>query len=422
MSGFFQNLLQDTASGFFGNDYVRDYTHASKTFRSNSYQYSPKFKFLFHVYFDINPNVYNQNVGSGTNYGLAVKTVRLPSFKFDVATLNQYNRKRLIQSKIKYDPIDITFHDDNGTATGTPTQGGIIRSLWKAYYNYYYADGRNPQVVFGGTRGNSAGGAVVGQGGTKASATSANYNDRNQYAPAITGNASWGYIGDTNIPNAASGVKTPFFKNITVFGLSQHNYVAYTLINPLISSFSHDTYDYSQGQGIMEHKMSLEYETVAYNEGSLSGNSPSDIVTGFGLAETYDRKTSPISRPGSNATVLGQGGLVDAAKGFMGALTPDANGSINPLQAAQIAGTAYNTFKNKNLSSILQSDVTSGIINSVNQTPNRNINVATPIFDAAGNGIRKVATALSSPVNIGPSLNTGSQNGPVVQPTRNPIP
>jgi hypothetical protein len=55
MSGFFQNLLKDTAAGFFGNEYLRDYTHAAKTFRPNGYQYAPKFKFLFHVYFEINP-------------------------------------------------------------------------------------------------------------------------------------------------------------------------------------------------------------------------------------------------------------------------------------------------------------------------------------------------------------------------------
>jgi hypothetical protein len=407
MSGFFENLLQDAATGFFGNDYVRDYTHASKTFRTNSYQYSPKFKFLFHVYFDINTSVYNQNVDTGVNYGLAVKTVRLPSFKFDVATLNQYNRKRLIQSKIKYDPIDITFHDDNGTSAQTPTAGGIIRSLWKAYYNYYYADAANiPQ-----NRG------IGGQGGTTRTTTDANYNFRNQYAPSITGNESWGYIGDTVTPSNANGVKTPFFKNIVVYGLSQHNWVSYTLINPLISSFSHDTYDYAQGNGVMEHRMSLEYETVAYDEGNLSGNAPGNKVPGFGLDANYDRQLSPIARPGSNATVLGQGGLVDAAGGFLGALTPDADGNINPLRAAQIAGTAYNTFKNKNLSSIIQADVTSGIINSISQTPNRNINVATPIFNATGDGIRKVATALSSPVNVRLNPNAGAQNGPTIQPS-----
>ncbi len=54
MAGFVQNLLTDAATSFFTNEYLRDYQHASKTFRTNAYGYSPKFKFLFHVYFDIN--------------------------------------------------------------------------------------------------------------------------------------------------------------------------------------------------------------------------------------------------------------------------------------------------------------------------------------------------------------------------------
>ena len=55
MSGFFQNLLQDAAGTFFGSDFLRDYTHASKTFRPDAYQNAPNFKFLFHVYFELNP-------------------------------------------------------------------------------------------------------------------------------------------------------------------------------------------------------------------------------------------------------------------------------------------------------------------------------------------------------------------------------
>jgi hypothetical protein len=129
MAGFFQNLLTDAANGFFGNDYLRDYTHASKTFRPNAYQYAPKFKFLFHVYFEINQSAYAVGLPQGANFGLAVKSVKLPSYTFDTHTMNQYNRKRIVQTKIKYDPIDITFHDDNGN---------LIRNMWYNYYTYYY--------------------------------------------------------------------------------------------------------------------------------------------------------------------------------------------------------------------------------------------------------------------------------------------
>lgn len=360
MAGFFQDLITNAAGTFFGSDYLRDYTHASKTFRTNAYQNAPKFKYLFHVYFDINSDVYAQNVSTGANFGLAVKTVKLPSFTFDTHTMNQYNRKRIVQSKIKYDAVDISFHDDNGN---------MIRNMWKAYYYYHYADGTKPKVVFAGSRGGAP---------TQPGATLANYNERTTYVPSITGNEAWGYIGDTNVPAPVSGVKIPFFKNITVFGFNQHNFVAYTLINPIISRFSHDTYDYAQGSGTMEMQMGLEYETVVYNEGAIDGKTPSNIITGFGLDANYDRTISPIARPGSNSKILGQGGLVDGVGGAIKDITDG-----NYLRAVQTAGTTYNTFKNKNLVQIARAEVVAGITNAVQQTPNRNINVVTPIFGAS---------------------------------------
>ena len=377
MSGFFQNVLKDAAGTFFGSDFLRDYTHASKTFRPNAYENAPKFKFLFHVYFQLNPTGLPSDFNL-TSYGLLVKTVKLPSFTFDTSTLNQYNRKRIIQTKIKYDPINFAFHDDNGNS---------IRKMWKGYYNYYYADGTKPQIVFNGARGN---GAAIGT-------ADATYNNRTQYQPSITGNESWGYQGSTSNP---TGQKIPFFKNITVFGFNQHNFVAYTLINPIITSFSHDTYDYAQGNGTMEHQMTVDYETVVYNEGAIDGKSPGNIVTGFGDEANYDRTLSPIARPGSQANILGQGGLVEGVGGAIDAL---ANGNI--LGAVQAAGTTYNTFKNINPLNIAKSEVVSGIINSVGGTPNRNINVATPIFGAIQSAIgtagAKLAGALSSPQQVG---------------------
>ena len=388
MSGFFQNLLKDAAGTFFGSDFLRDYTHAAKTFRPNAYQYAPKFKFLFHVYFDINPEAYAQNVSTGNNFGLAVKTVKLPGYSFATQDMNQYNRKRIIQTKIKYDPVNIAFHDDNGN---------MIRNLWKAYYNYNYSDGTKPKVVFSGARGGAP---------TTPGATLATYNDRTTYQPSITGNDDWGYIGETPNP---SGHKIPFFKNITVFGFSRHNFVAYTLINPIISKFDHDTYSYSENGGIMEMQMNLDYETVVYNEGAIDGRTPSNIVTGFGLDANYDRTVSPIARPGANGTILGQGGLVDGVGGTMEDI---ANGNI--LGAIQKAGTTYNTFKNVPIKNLVKSEVVAGITNSVQQTPNRNINIVTPIFGATPTNL---GTA-GAPVNA--SARPGQVTGPNNAGFRNP--
>ena len=75
MAGFFQDLLQGAAGTFFGGDYLRDYTHASKTFRPNSYQNAPKFKYLFHTYFEINPAAYGEGINTGSNFGILVKSI-----------------------------------------------------------------------------------------------------------------------------------------------------------------------------------------------------------------------------------------------------------------------------------------------------------------------------------------------------------
>lgn len=340
-----QSLLKDAAGAFFGSDYLRDYTHASKTFRTDSYANAPKLKFLFHTYFDINPDAYFVE----NNYGLLVKQVKLPSFTMKTQQLNQYNRKRIIQTKIGYDPVEIIFHDDNNNT---------INKMWQAYYTYYYNDGTKPKAALGAGRGSDTPEGDPGYSGNALT----EYNDRNIYNESITGDDDWGFTGgQTN----AEGAKKPFFKNITVYGFNQHHFIAYTLINPVITNFTHDTYDYSEGGGTMENRMTIDYETVVYHEGDVDGENPGNFVPGFGDEAHYDRTLSPIGGLGSNATILGKGGLVDAAGGTLKALQ-----SGNILGAVKAAGTAYNTFKNTNLKSIARTELDTMLRNSITNTPN----------------------------------------------------
>jgi hypothetical protein len=342
-----QNLLNGAAATFFGSPYLRDYQHGSKTFRTNSYENAPKLKFLFHTYFDINPQVYF----NAPNFGILVKEIKLPSFTMDTTQLNQYNRKRIVQTKIKYDPIEVTFHDDNGNN---------VTSMWEAYYTYYYNDGTKPGQVLRGNRGNN-------RFFRDTNTPIVNYNDNNIYTEGNPEDHNWGFSGGaTN----ADGVKIPFFKNITVFGLNQHNFIAYTLINPMITNFSHDTYNYSEGSGIMQNRMTIDYETVVYNEGALDGRRPEDIVTGFGDVANYDRTPSPNMAPGANGTILGRGGLIDAAGGAIRSLR---GGNI--LGAAQNAGLVLNRLQNPDLVETAAFDLGSMFVDAITNTPtNRNRN------------------------------------------------
>jgi hypothetical protein len=343
MSGFFQDLLSGAVGGFFGSDYLRDFTHASKTFRPNFYQNAPKYKFLFHTYFEINQEIYDNGFDNRQNLGLLVKEIKLPSYQFDTFQLNQYNRKRIIQTKIKYDPINITFHDDNANQA---TQ------LWEAYYRYNYRD-----MDKGLNRGIDNGNQIF--------TDDAPFSSRNIYQDSITGD-NWGFTGDAYNSN---GTKVPFFKSIIVYGLNRHNFTMYKLINPIITAFNHDTYNYDQGNGIMQNQMTIDYETVVYDYGALDGTRPDNIIKGFGSDENYDRRLSPISIPGSNRTILGQGGLVDGAGGVIQSLQQG-----NILGAIRAAGTTYNTFKDVDLKQNIKQELLNGVSSALtNPNVTRNI-------------------------------------------------
>ena len=343
MSSFGQDFLK----GFTATNSLRDYTHASKTFRTNAYELKPRFKFLFHVQFTLNveeiQKMSNTTIFSPTQIttmSLAVKTVDLPKYNIDVATLNQYNRKRLVQTKINYEPVNITFHDDGGDN---------IREMWYQYYSYYYKDPAQQYISNAPVTNGSIGNIQTKQDGF-------GYNSRDIYAQTRSGSVSdWGYIGENfrDGTSTASG-KPPFFKDIQIIGFDQHKYARYILINPLITNWNHDTYDYAQGNGTMQHTMTIRYETVKYLNGGLG--KPDTNIRWPDTAH-YDNVPSPLARPGSTASIFGQGGLLATGEGIMADLE---SGSVAGLiGAAQKAGAAYNTLKGKSLRSIVQSEAIS---------------------------------------------------------------
>lgn len=343
MSSFGQDFLK----GFTATNSLRDYTHASKTFRTNAYELKPRFKFLFHVVFSLNYNeipalknakVFNpENV---YNLSLAVKTIDLPKYSVDTATLNQYNRKRVVQTKINYEPVQVTFHDDGGDN---------IREMWYQYYSYYYKD---PAQQYISTAPPTNG--TPGRNATKQNGFS--YNNRDIYEQQRTGNVSdWGFIGENFMDGTSSSSgKPPFFKDIQIFGFDQHKYARYILVNPVITNWNHDTYDYSQGNGVMQHTMTIRYETVKYFNGALG---KPDANVAWPDTAHYDTTPSALARSGSTASIFGQGGLLATGQGILADLE---KGSVAGLiGAAQKAGATYNTFKGKNLASVVQSEARS---------------------------------------------------------------
>lgn len=283
-------------------DSIRSYNHANKVFATNSFELSPKFAFLFHVHFDLAPGITYNKQGE---LGVLVKSVDLPKFRVETKTLNSYNRPNIIQSKIKYDPITFTFHDDSAN---------VIRNFWYEYYNFYYrdADLANPSA----------------------------YQYPNKYAG--TNPVDLAYMGYTT-----KNDQKRYLQSIRVYSLTKKKASEYILINPIITSFQHGRHENQTDNTTLEHTMTIEYESVLYAEG------PSSAAAGFGKSNLYDTKGSPIA-PGAGSTrsILGPGGLLGTANNVMKNLSEG-----NFLSAALGAAKGVKTFKGANLKDIALTEV-----------------------------------------------------------------
>ena len=339
----------DFLKGFFGSDYLKDYTHGSKTFRANAYELAPKYKFLFYVRFNLNTvgiPALQQLFPPGTSneLGLVVKSADLPSYTFEVETMNQYNRKRLVQSKINYQPVTMRFHDDGSN---------LITNLWYNYFSYYYKDPSHQYQNVANTNGTAGDLGALTQSRT-------DYNSRDTYV-AYRDQNDWGYVGESYSDSTGaipSGGKPRFFNDITIYSMNQQKFSQYTLINPIISDWKHDTHDYSEANGTMEHTMTIQYETVKYYSGNLNDHvdnpGADSLVKGFADPTHYDTVKSPLSRGGSTGSVLGPGGIVDGAQTIAGAITDPTVKNI--LGAVQAGGNINDLIKDPKFRAVIEEE------------------------------------------------------------------
>ena len=293
LNGFLDGLLGG-ATNPKGN--LGDYAHAARLYSDDALRLAPKTKYLYHVVFELGFGVTDMlpqlSARHKNEINMLVKSVDLPKYTIDTVTKNMYNRKKNLQTGIQYDPINISFHDDNL---------GITTTLLEAYYRYYYQDGNHG-----------------------AAGISPAYDPRNTYKGQAFTAHRYGFDNDSN---------EPFFRKITIYQMSRKEYVSFTLVNPLITTFSHDSLDQADAQGLMANQITLAYESVFYGRGSTSS------IPGF-AQEHYDKTPSPLGlQGGGTESLFGAGGVSDGISSVLGDLS---SGNFTLGTAL----TAFNTYKN----------------------------------------------------------------------------
>ncbi len=351
----FGGFLNNLASGALnpkGN--LADFRHASRTFVDDSFRLAPKAKFLFHVAFTFGnmalksfPTFENRHK---LEAGLLVKSADLPKFSAMVDTRKKYNRVKNVQTSISYEPVTITFHDDNL---------GITTAMLEAYYRYHFVDGAYGQYPVAYNR-SFTGTAVDGS-----SFNSASPGD-NTYAGPELNKYRYGLDNDAT---------DPFFTNIQISQLSRHTYTTYTLVNPIIENWAHDSVDMADGSGTMQNQMTIKYEAVWYDRGPVTAGANGD-PKGFGDTAHYDKTPSPITLAGGGN--VGLGGILGAGvdlfdyartgKGFsspLSAILAGANliGNVQGLSSEGIRSGGFSVLKDT-IGGISGSDV-SGVANTI---------------------------------------------------------
>ena len=203
----------------------------------------PKQKFMFYACF--NPSSALQSQGNidfaswQSGFSFQIHKVDRPKVTPEIKQLHQYNRKRLVHTGVKYDPLTITMYD---------TADDRVLRFWQTYYQWYFGDGRlKPNVAWNRP-------TVEGQ---------------------FTLLNGWGFS-----PSNATPYYTDFFDSLDIYTIYGKLYTQIRVWNPKINSIDFDGMD-RQSSDFSNITMSIEHEGVNY----VNSAQPltQSLITQFGL-------------------------------------------------------------------------------------------------------------------------------------------
>ena len=362
------NFLKGFQDGLPG---MKDYQHASRLYVDDNFKLMPKQKFLFHVVFNTDETLFVDGFNANERYELnmLVKACDLPKYDMSVEEKTQYNKKMYTATRIAYEPVNITFHDDHADT---------VNAFWKKYYEYNIADsiGMNNDLTIS--------------------------NTKDDY-----------YLFGDERKTTKFGLDTPkvrqkpYLKGIEIFVLHKKRFTSMTLVNPIIGSFSHDNLDQADGQGVMNNTMQILYETVIYKSGIINKNN----VPGFATVH-YDNSPSPLTVLGGGTnSIFGPGGVVDG----VGSVIRNVQ-SGNILGAILSASNTYNNAKKirkRDVKEELKGIAKDGVLNIGKQAGSISNPVAQFTVGAAVLGAATLASAVGTVDNKNQSNNKVINNSSI---------
>ena len=235
MADFFKNVFSALGEREF---YLRDFRNA---YHYRPHQDPPRQQFGGFVSFVLDRDLfkdpfYNDNIEElRTRMGSLVRTADMPQIEFKTQTLNEYNRKKIVNTGVEYQPVTIRVVD---------TASNAWLTIIMKYFAYHYMNPRNK-----------------GNQGDRDLDNASNITG----AEMIASQFGAGGPFDSNKAGYNINYNPHFFERIDYILYHAQKGTQYSLFNPVMTGFTHTPIDYASNE-LMEFTMTFQYESfTTYN-------------------------------------------------------------------------------------------------------------------------------------------------------------
>jgi hypothetical protein len=291
----------------------------------------PRQKFQGYVSFVVNRELYGDTFYGGetssSNFrlklGSLVRTATLPEVEFKTETKNAYNRKRIVNTGVEYQPVDIKVFD-------TINNEWLI--MFMKYFTYHYMNPRNKSFD-----------QDIREVGIDPRESRTSQQFINSEFGASSENQNW----NSNAYGYNVNELANFFERIDYVLYHGNKGVQYSLINPVLTRFRTGEIDYSSSD-TMEFDMTFEYESFTISQEVNFGLSEFDIARFEPAKDFKGPAFVPFNKPillgeedGSGRKLEILSGLVNA-EGFARADQPQPS-RIAPVAVASAESNQSDT-------------------------------------------------------------------------------
>ena len=229
-------------------------TGATYNGASHEYMDIPKSRFCFVLHFEISDlakqmiqQMYGTSINLGELTAFMIKDVDKPAFSIDTVEMNQYNRTRLHQGKIKYSSVNMTIYD---------TISSYCSLLVDAYLRFYYGDFSDKTL--NSWRYNNVSSKKNFEESFSLSNLFSSYTKQQDSTDSNSSDYTWG----RSIYNQGDQDLGYFFKRIDIYEIDGNTYTVYNLHNPVIESIQYDNKSHEGGEPATI-KISWKYEGIS---------------------------------------------------------------------------------------------------------------------------------------------------------------